>query len=463
MRFIGRELELQALETNKEHSFVVLYGRRRIGKTALIHEFIKKKSALYFLATEETEQQNMKRFSASLASFAHKEFISKANFNDWIELFRIFADVPSDNTKILVIDEFQYLVNTNPAFPSIFQKAWDEVLSKKNIMVIICGSYINMMTRQVLSEKSPLYGRRTAQIRLAPLSFWEIYQHYTDKTFSELVELYAITGGIPKYMEFFDNSLSVIENISRSVLNKNGFLYDEPAFLLNKEVKEPVNYYSIMRIIAEGNHKLSAISAAMQVNGYQLVPYLETLRNLYLLERRTPITEKNPEKSRKGLYIMKDIFMKFWFQFVFPYKGELELGNLNFVQERLNNHFVDNHVAFVYEDICRNIFSELCKQKQIDFIPSRIGSYWNKHEEIDLVAVDETNKRIFVAECKYYKDGKPVDVNIYAQLQKKSQIREFSGYDIVYGLFSKSGFSDHLKEISVNNRELVLINGVNVF
>ncbi len=154
--------------------------------------------------------------------------------------------------------------------------------------------------------------------------------------------------------------------------------------------------------------------------------------------------------------------MKFWFQFVFPYKGELELGNLNFVQDRLKNHFVDNHVAFVYEDICRNIFSELCKQKQIDFIPSRIGSYWNKLEEIDLVAVDETNKRIFVAECKYYREGKPVDVNIYAQLQKKSQIREFNGYDIVYGLFSKSGFSDYLKEISVNNRGLVLINGINV-
>ncbi len=462
MKFIGRWQELQQLESDKEHSFVVLYGRRRIGKTTLIHEFIRGKSALYFLATEETEQQNMKRFSATLASFARKEFIAKANFNDWIELFKIFAEIPDNDTKILVIDEFQYLVNTNPAFPSIFQKAWDEILSKKNIMVIICGSYINMMTRQVLSEKSPLYGRRTAQIRLAPLSFWEIQEHYSKKSFSELVELYAVTGGVPKYMEFFDNDLSVMKNIAQSVLNKNGFLYAEPAFLLNKEVKEPLNYYSIMKVIAAGNHKLSEISAAMRVDSNRLTPYLETLKNLYLLERRTPITEKTPEKSRKGLYIMKDIFMRFWFKFVFPYKGELEFGNLNFVQERLKDHFIDNHVAFVYEDVCRNIFSELCRQKQIDFIPSRIGSYWNKHEEIDLVAVDETNKRMFVAECKYYKEDKPIDVNVYAQLQKKSQIKEFNGYDMVYGLFSKSGFSDHLKEISKDNKKLILINGVHI-
>lgn len=460
MKFIGRQQELQQLEINKEHSFVVLYGRRRIGKTSLIHEFIKEKSALYFLATEETDQQNIKRFSVSLASFAHQEFIAKANFNDWIELFRIFAGISSENTKILVIDEFQYLVNANPAFPSIFQKAWDEILSKKNIMVIICGSYINMMTRQVLSEKSPLYGRRTAQIRLAPLSFWEIQKHYKEKSFTELVELYSVTGGIPKYMEFFNNDRSIMENISHSVLNKNGFLYDEPAFLLNKEVKEPLNYYSIMKVIAAGNHKLSDISAAMQVSNNRLAPYLETLRNLYLLERKTPVTEKNPEKSRKGLYTMKDLFMRFWFKFVFPYKGELELGNLYFVQEKLNENFIDNHVSFVYEDVCRNIFSELCKE--INFIPSRIGSYWDKYKEIDIVAIDETQHRVFIGECKYFKDNKPVDVNVYAKLLEKSQIKVLSDYEMVYGLFSKSGFSNRLKEISKNNEKLILIDGVHI-
>lgn len=143
--------------------------------------------------------------------------------------------------------------------------------------------------------------------------------------------------------------------------------------------------------------------------------------------------------------------------FVFPYKGELELNNLNFVQDKLKSNFIDNHVAFVYEEICRNIFAELCKHRKIDFVPSRIGAYWNKNEEIDLVAVDESNRRIFAAECKYYKDDKPVDVNVYAKLVEKCQVDDFKGYDLTYGIFSKSGFTKHLKDIAKENKKLILI------
>lgn len=464
MEFIGRTKELSDLEQEYEnkHSFVVLYGRRRIGKTALIQEFIKNKPALYFLATEESEPQSMKRFAQNLAEFSKQPFIAKANFDDWLELFKLFAAMPNPATKVLVLDEFQYMVNTNPAFASIFQKAWDEVLSKQNIMVIICGSYINMMTKQVLAENSPLYGRRTSQIRLAPLSFSDIKKHYIRKSFSDVVELYAVTGGVPKYLELFDNKNSLADNISRIIFNKNGFLYEEPAFLLNKEVKEPVNYYSVMKAIAQNNHKLSEISSAMAAESNKLSPYLETLQGLYLLEKRVPVTEKNPEKSRKGLYFIKDVFMRFWFMFVFPYKGELELDNLNFVQDKLKANFIDNHVAFVYEEICRDIFAKLCNEKQLNFVPSRIGAYWNKNTEIDLVAIDESHKRIFAAECKYYKDNKPVDIEVYAKLAEKCRTPDFKGYDLTYGIFSKSGFSHHLLEAARTNPKLILINESNI-
>ncbi|MCQ2914018.1 MAG: ATP-binding protein [Alphaproteobacteria bacterium] len=460
MEFIGRTKELSDLEQeyNSKHSFVVLYGRRRIGKTALIQEFIKDKPALYFLATEESEPQSMKRFASNLSQFAQQEFIAKANFNDWIDLFKVFVDVPSNKTKVLVIDEFQYIVNTNPAFTSIFQKVWDEILSKQNVMVIICGSYINMMTKQVLSENSPLYGRRTSQIRLAPLTFSEIRNHFSYKSFSDVVELYSVIGGVPKYLEFFDNDSELMYNISRVILNKNGFLYEEPAFLLNKEIKEPVNYYSVMKAIAQNNHKLSEISSTMSTEGNKLSPYLETLMGLFLLEKRVPVTEKKPEKSRKGLYYIKDIFIRFWFMFVFPYKGELELDNISFVKDKLSTNFIDNHVAFVYEEVCKNIFTELCRNKQINFTPSRIGSYWDKNVEIDLVAVDESNKCIFAAECKYYNDTKPVDVNVYAKLVEKCKVNDFRGYDITYGIFSKSGFTEHLLDIAKKNSNIILIN-----
>ena len=319
-----------------------------------------------------------------------------------------------------------------------------------------------MMTKQVLAENSPLYGRRTSQIRLAPLPFFDIRQHYHHKSFSDVVEFYSVTGGIPKYLEFFDNKNSLMDNISRVILNKNGFLYEEPAFLLNKEVKEPVNYYSVMKAIAQNNHKLSEIASAMSTEGNKLSPYLETLQGLYLLEKRVPATEKNPEKSRKGLYFIRDIFIRFWFMFVFPYKGELELDNLNFVQDKLKSNFIDNHVAFVYEEICRNIFAELCKHRKIDFVPSRIGAYWNKNEEIDLVAIDESHKRMFAAECKYYKDDKPVDVNVYAKLTEKCQVDDFKGYDLTYGIFSKSGFTKHLRDIAKENKKLILIDECSV-
>ena len=458
MDFIGRERELEDLELEYQRgkSFVVLYGRRRIGKTALIKKFIENKEALYFLATEEAEIQSMKRFAYALSEFSQQEFLKNANFNDWLELFKIFANLNTNKTKILIIDEFQYLVNSNPAFTSIFQKIWDEILAEQNIMLIICGSYINMMTREILAEKSPLYGRRTMQIKLAPLSFIEIQKANPQKSFIELVEEYGITGGVPKYMEFFANNNSLIENIKHTILNKNGFLYDEPAFLLNKEVKEPLNYYSIMKVIAQENHKLAEISAALQITSSKLSPYLETLRELYLVKKLVPISEKNPEKSRKSLYIIQDIFIRFWFKFIFPYKGELELDNQNFVLEKLKNNFIDNHLAFVYEDICCNIFIELCKEQKIHFIPSRIGSFWDRNIELDIVAIDESQKQIFIGECKYH--NKELELEVYYKLlEKVKNIKEFKNYKIIYGLFSKSGFATNLINFAKENN-LILIN-----
>ena len=218
--------------------------------------------------------------------------------------------------KLLVIDEFQYLVSVNAAYPSIFQEAWDEILKDSNVMVILCGSLISMMTSKVLSRSSPLYGRRTAQIRLQPLRFAEFRQAFPDRSFAELTELYAVTGGVPKYIEFFDNNLSLWENVSDVILAKSGFLYEEPVFLLEKEVRETVNYNSIMIAISLGNHKLSKIAGLLEQPTTSVSPYLATLSDLFLVEKRVPITEQNPEKSRKGLYYICDYFIDFWLLFV---------------------------------------------------------------------------------------------------------------------------------------------------
>lgn len=464
MDFIGRTSELATLNAELERGsgFVVIYGRRRVGKTTLIKEFIKDKRAFYFLATTESEAQSMKRFAGVLSRTTKNPMLSKGTFTDWLDLFQVVADDHPDEKKVLVIDEFPYLVKTNPDFPSILQNAWDEVLKDHNVMLVLCGSLINMMKKHALAYDSPLYGRRTAQIRLMPLQFTDVYAAQ-NLSFEQAVEQYAITGGVPKYMEFFQTDEPLVEQIRRVVLSKNGFLYEEPDFLLNEEVQTPINYFSVLKAISDGNHKLSKIGMTMEQDTSAITPYLKTLIDLGFVIKNVPITEKNPERSRKSLYYVSDNFIRFWFRYVYPFKGELELDNQQIVLDEMSKDFKQKFVAFAYESICRNIFAELCHKGQIDFAPSRIGSYWrNDNEgdtEIDVAAVDNQHKRLFLGECKYH--AKPVDVAVYSALQEKGQSKEltaaFKGYEIVYGLFSKSGFTDRLVEMAAENPNLILI------
>ena len=356
MDFIGRTSELATLNAELERGsgFVVIYGRRRVGKTTLIKEFIKDKRAFYFLATTESEAQSMKRFAGVLSRTTKNPMLSKVTFTDWLDLFQVVADHP-DEKKVLVIDEFPYLVKTNPDFPSILQNAWDEVLKDHNVMLILCGSLISMMKKHALAYDSPLYGRRTAQIRLMPLQFTDVYEAQ-NLSFEQAVEQYAITGGVPKYMEFFQSDEPLVEQIRRVVLSKNGFLYEEPDFLLNEEVQTPINYFSVLKAISDGNHKLSKIGMTMEQDTSAITPYLKTLIDLGFVTKNVPITEKNPERSRKSLYYVSDNFIRFWFRYVYPFKGELELDNQQIVLDEMGKDFKQKFVAFAYESICRNIF-----------------------------------------------------------------------------------------------------------
>jgi hypothetical protein len=466
VKFIGRQTELAKLNAEYSHngSFVVIYGRRRVGKTTLIKEFIKGKPAFYFLATEELEQQSMKRLAGVVARTTENKLIQNATFTDWLDLFQIIVDYHPDERKVLVIDEFPYLVKVNPAFPSILQNAWDEILKDGNVMLILSGSLIGMMQKYALSYDSPLYGRRTSQLRLAPLSFTEVYETQ-NLPFEDAVEQYSVTGGVPKYLEFFNSEHSLTEQLRETVFSKSGFLYEEPNFLLKSESMTAVNYFSIIKAIADGNHKLGKIAGVLGQETSALTPYLSTLSELGFIEKQTPITESNPEKSRKGLYFIADNFIRFWFRYVYPYKGELELDNMQIVLDEMKKDFIKKFVAFSYEDICKDIFHHLCKVGKIQFTPSIIGSYWlNDYDgdtQIDVMSVDHQNKRVFAGECKYH--VKPIDATVYFDLKEKvnnsSEIQKaFPNYNIVYGIFGKSGFTPRLLDIAKGNSGVILIN-----
>lgn len=465
MRFIGRKNELHTLNTeyNRNSSFVVIYGRRRVGKTTLIKEFLKNKTAFYYLATEELESQSMKRLANVIARTTKNTLLQKIEFTDWLDLFQLIADYKPEEKKVLVIDEFPYLVKTNSAFPSILQNAWDEFLKDSNVMLILSGSLIGMMQKHALSYDSPLYGRRTAQMRLTPLPFTSIYETQ-NLPFEQAVEQFALTGGVPKYLEFFEDGRPLEEQLKDAVFSKNGFLYEEPNFLLKSEFLTAVYYFSIIKTIADGNHKLGKIASALGQESSSLTPYLSTLSDLGFIEKQTPITEKNPEKSRKGLYFIADNFLRFWFCYVYPYKGELELDNMQIVLDEIHKDFKEKFVAFAYEDICKDIFAKLCSNNAISFVPSRIGSYWlNDYDgdtEINVMSVDHQNKQVFVGECKYH--TKPVDAPVYFTLKEKvdnaAEIRKsFPKYNVIYGLFSKSGFTKRMLDIAKENPNILLI------
>lgn len=460
--FVDREAELQALEreyAREGSSFVVVYGRRRVGKTELISRFIRNRRSLYYLATEEPELQNLESFQSVAADFLQSDLLRAARLSRWEDVFREIARAcgPTDERAVIVIDEFQYLGRANPAYPSIFQRIWDTMLKDANVMLVLCGSLISLMRDQVLSEESPLYGRRTAQIRMRQIPFSHYQEFLPGRSTRELVERYAVTGGVPKYIELFNDEKGVCSAISANVLDRSGFLYDEPNFLLQREVPDVGTYFALIRAVAGGAHRPSEISRDFGLKQTSLNKYLKTLIDLDVLERQVPVTEGNPDKSKKSLYRIKDNFLQFWFRFVLPNLSYLETGRTAAVEKRIREHFIDGHVAYVYEDVCRERLWGLADSGELGFVPERVGRWWSGRDEIDVVGLSASEGRAVWGECKFWKD--PVGANVLRALEEKAARVpwERDRRTDAFALFSASGFTDELWEIAAARGDVVLV------
>lgn len=458
-RFIDRDQEMKTLQNEYERdggALVVLYGRRRVGKTTLISEFIKDKNALFFLATEESEHQNRSVFKEKVAEFTHSDLLRDADVKTWDALFKAIVDAPSSEKPIIVLDEFQYLGKANAAFPSIFQRIWEEHLKNQSVMVILCGSLISMMQSQTLAYSSPLYGRRTAQIQLKQIPFAYYHEFFPEKDYKNLVEMYAITGGVPKYIELFRENEDIYSAINTCVLNRSGYLYEEPYFLLRQEVNEIGSYFSIIRAIAAGNSKLSAIASMLEIKATSLTKYLKTLIDLDVIEREVPVTENNPQRSKKGLYKIKDHYLRFWFAFVYPNKSFIESGHSNIVMSKIKKNLVRNHIAFVYEDVCKERMWQLNAEDAWPFHFAKLGRYWDAQTEIDIVALDPEGKNIVFGECKYWQEPVGVDVLTKLEAKVRSVSWERNSRNVWYVLFSISGFTKKLEELAEGRDDLLL-------
>lgn len=451
MKFIDRKREMSTLEKeyNRENSFVVLYGRRRTGKTTLIKEFIKDKNSFYFFADKQNESLQINRFKNQLAEHFKDEFLKKIEINDWDTIFDYFINKIGDEKFVLVIDEFQYLCLMNKGFSSIFQRIYDEKVADKNIMVILCGSLISMMYSEVLSYDSPLYGRRTAQIKLQPISFEYYKEFFDNKSKRELIEFYSITGGIPKYILEFDRNKNPLWNIENNIFNKDNFLYSEPKFLLQEEINDLSRYFSILNSIALGNTKLSSICSHLGLNSSSMTSYITKLIDLDILEKEVPVTE-NIENGKKGLYKIKDNYLKFWFSYVYPYQSYLEIENLSYPLEKIKNEF-NLWVSKIYEDLARET---ILNNSEIPFPIKKLGRWWNNNEEIDIVGLGD-NEIIF-GECKW--SSKKVGLSVLLSLKEKSKSVKWnnSSRKEYFILFSKEGFSDDLISLSKKDKTIIL-------
>lgn len=459
-KFVNRKVELETLEkqyNSSVSSLVIVYGRRRVGKTALLTEFLKLHTdSIYFLATEESELQNLNYFKAQVADFTGNELLRSATV-DWYIVFKTLVGYRTKTKKVVVIDEFQYIGQSNSAFPSILQKIWDTILKDANIMLVLCGSLVSLMKSQTLDYSSPLYGRRTAQIKLKQVPFKHYREFYEGKSDNELLPFYAVTGGVPKYIETFQGYDDIYSAISENILNPQSFLYEEPYFLLQKEVSEIGSYFSLIKAIAMGNHKLSEIAGNLGVKQTNLTKYLKVLMDLNLVEREVPVTETAPEKSKSGLYRLTDNFIAFWFKFVYPYRAYLEKGEKEYVLAQIKKGFVQNFASFVYEDVCRERLWELSALNTWDFQFDKVGRYWGaKTGEVDIVAIDSVGKNLIVGECKY--STVPKGLSVLHDLQAKASVlaQLIGATSIYYIIFNVSGFTQGLLEEEERNHAVLL-------
>ena len=419
-KFIDREKDLNFLLKRYEEAsaqVIVLYGRRRVGKSRLIQEFIRNKRSVYHLASKTVPHLQISDFMASVARELDDDRILDLK-EDWEAIFKHLIE--SEDRTIIAIDEFPYLIESDRTVTATFQRIIDLSIAKSNLFLILCGSSVGMMETEVLGHKSPLYGRRTGQWRLEPMGFRQIAEFLPGYSCEELVNAYSAVGGVPFYINRFDDSRGVFENILERILEKGEILNEEGEFLLREELREPKTYFSILRAISFGNTTFSDIMNYTGLDRNSMTRYLDILRTLGFVRREVPVTEKSPEKSKKGLYYVDDNYLNFWFRFVFPHRSEIE-EDPSSVLETLIKPYYNQFVGRSFENISKQFLQDLNREDVLPFRFLRIGRWWHRDMEIDIVALNQETKEILLVECKWKKLGENDATRVLHRLKDTSK------------------------------------------
>ena len=438
--FIGRERELNALEklyTSNKFEFAVIYGRRRVGKTALINRFLGAKKAVYFMGVESNAKQNLENFSKSIIEYS-SGIETETSFLSFQAALEYVFRLAEKERLVLAIDEYPYVARSSKSLASTLQLLIDKYRDSSKLMLILCGSSMSYMEDHVLAYKAPLYGRRTAQMKILPFDFEETCHYFKKLSDEDKALIYGIVGGTPQYLLQMNDALSIEDNIKNTFLNPVSFLYEEPINLLKQEVREPAIYTAIITAIAAGASRMSEISGKVGEDTNVCSAYIKNLMSLGIVQKETPYGEK---ESRKSVYSIEDNMFRFWHRFVLENNSVIARGAADLVYRRIEPKLSDD-MGKVFEDICKQyLWKQLLTGKcPVEF--TSLGRWWGNdpiekcQAEIDIMGEQDKDTALF-AECKW--TNEKVDLNVLETLVKRSRL--FSYKNIHLYLFSKSGFT----------------------
>jgi uncharacterized protein len=403
VKFIGRRHYLSVLEgawRSQDSAFIPIYGRRRVGKSEMIVHFMEDKNGIYFLGKRASARAQIQEFLTTAARALNEPLLAKTQVGSWKAALEL---VDSRWTKpgklILALDEFQWTVEASAELPSVMQEFWDRRWAKSGrIVLILCGSYLGFMEREVLGKRSPLFGRRTAQILLRPFSHIEAAAFHPGLSTDDHARIYAICGGIPAYLLAFDQSRSVEQNIADKVLEESSALAQEPEFLLREELRDLVPYHAVLMALANGKASPAELSKATGIDARALPYHLNTLVGLGYVQRRYPLVGGRPS-LRSVRYALDDPFLRFWFRFVFPQQSLLRvLGPRRGFTEAVRPQ-LDAYFGHCFERLCREALPLLYVREGVRSA-FEVGEYWDHHIQIDVVGLRQDN-RTDLCECKW--------------------------------------------------------------
>lgn len=453
-RFINRKQELEFLFKKYDSGapeLIIIYGRRRIGKTELLNEFSKNRDALYFLGRAESKPDTIRRLNLFLMESFDDTSLARSPITDWDGFFEYLA-AKGESRLAIIIDEFPFIADKFPEILSILQDVWDNLLNKSKIMLVLCGSSIGMMEKYTMDYKSPLYGRRTGQWMVDKLDVVHLKKFFPQYTLEDLFTLYSVADAIPGYLLKFDGTAQVWENIEKRILSKGEFLYEEVELLLREEFRDPSNYMSILSAIAGGLTGLNDICNETHMDKSFLSKYLSVLEKVGIIEKVMPVTAGFKQKIRATgtQYIIKDNFFDFWFRFVYSNLPELERGNSAAVASVIKTEF-PRYAGGKFERFVMELFPHLGI-----FQHTRIGRWWHKDKEIDIVALNENTGDILFCECKW--QNRKTDVTTLKELLDKSRFVDWNAGKRIehFAVVSKSGFTKEAEAFAMQNNFLLL-------